>query len=64
MKLKERSLKDFRFRLGILSNFSFEDRKERDGSQVQRDEERYGCKKFEMAVGQSRDLILAAEFHG
>ena len=32
MKLKERSPKDFRFRLGILSNFSFEDRRDRDGS--------------------------------
>ena len=31
-KLKERSLKDFRFRLGILSNFSVEDRRDRDGS--------------------------------
>ena len=28
MELKERSLKDFRFRLGILSNFSLEDRRD------------------------------------
>ena len=44
MKLKERSPKGFRFRLGILSNFSLEDRRDRDGSYVQRDEERYGGK--------------------
>ena len=44
MKLKERSPKDFRFCLGFLSNFSFEDWRDRDGSQVQKDEERYGGK--------------------
>ena len=32
IKLKERSPKDFRFCLGFLSNFSFEDWRDRDGS--------------------------------
>ena len=32
IKLKERSPKDLRFRFGILTHFSFEDRRERDGS--------------------------------
>ena len=30
MKLKERCPKDLKFRLGILSSFSLEDRRERD----------------------------------
>ena len=32
MKLKERCPNDLRFRFGILSIFSLEDRRERDGS--------------------------------
>ena len=32
IKLKERSQKDFRFCLGILSNFPLEDWRDRDGS--------------------------------
>ena len=32
MKLKERCPNDLRFRFGIVSSFSLEDRRERDGS--------------------------------
>ena len=35
--MKERCPNDLRFRFGILSGFSLEDRRERDGSQVQKD---------------------------
>ena len=41
MKLKECSPKDFRFCLGIISNFSSEDRRELDGLWMQRDVKRY-----------------------
>ena len=42
MKLKECCPNDLRLRFGILSSFPLEDRRERDGSQAQRDEDRYG----------------------
>ena len=62
MTLKECSLKILGFTWGFL--VTFKDQRDQDGSQVHRDEERYGGKRpFEMAIGQSRDLILAAEFH-
>ena len=44
MKLKERCPNDLKFRFGIFISFSLEDRRERDGSSVQRDEERQGGK--------------------
>ena len=39
---KERSPKVFRFVFGILSSLSVEERRERDGLYVQRQEDRYG----------------------
>ena len=43
-KPKERCPNESSFRFGILSKFSLEDRRERDGSQVRRDEKRWGGK--------------------
>ena len=64
MKLKGRCPNDLRFRFGILSSFSLEDRRERDGShgcrEMKKDEE---VKTLQMAVSQCRDPVLVAAFY-
>ena len=55
MKLKEHFPKDFRFHLGILSHFLFEDWRQQDSSQMQKDD---------MVVGKSLDLVMAGNFKG